>query len=89
MDEKAWEDATVATQFNQYFPYDTSAAEVQTEARITYDDNYIYVIGKMYNLGPRGYVVPSLRRDYRGPAFDGFTVVLDTYKNRTNAFVLE
>ena len=87
MDEKAWEEVEVANQFNQYFPYDTSLSIVTTEARMTYDDEFIYVVGVMKNLGPRNYVVPSLRRDYRGPAYDGFTVVLDTYKNKTNAFV--
>lgn len=88
MDEKAWEEAEVADRFNQYFPYDTSEAMIPTEVRITYDDEFIYVIGIMHNNpGPRGYVVPSLRRDYRGPAFDGFTVVLDTYKDKTNGFV--
>ena len=87
MDEPAWQQAEVAGQFNQYFPYDTSQSIVPTEVRMTYDDDYIYILGVMRSLGPRSYVTPSLRRDYRGPAYDGFTVVFDTYKNRTNAFV--
>jgi hypothetical protein len=41
----------------------------------------------MYNLGPRKYVTPSLRRDYRGEANDGVTFVFDTFKDRTNAFM--
>jgi len=35
----------------------------------------------------RKYVTPSLRRDYRGPAIDAFTLVIDTYKDRTNGFL--
>lgn len=87
MNDPTWAAMDVAKDFNQYFPNDTVLATAPTEVRMTYDDNYIYIFAKMYNLGPRSYVVPSLRRDYRGPAFDGFTVVLDTYKDKTNAFV--
>ncbi len=87
MDEKAWEEAEVADHFNQYFPYDSSEAIVATEVRMTYDDDFVYCIAVMHNLGERDYVVPSLRRDFRGEAYDGFTLVLDTYKDKTNAFV--
>jgi hypothetical protein len=87
MDEGAWQEADVANHFHQYFPYDTSEAIAPTEVRMTYDDNFIYVIAIMKSLGPREYVIPSLQRDYRGEAYDGFTVILDTYKDKTNAFV--
>lgn len=87
MDEAVWAEMDVADRFNQYFPYDSSEAVAQTEVRMAYDDDNLYVIAVMHNLGPRKYVVPSLRRDFRGEAFDGFTVVLDTYKDRTNAFL--
>jgi hypothetical protein len=66
MDERAWEEAEVADHFNQYFPYDSSEAIAATEVRMTYDDNYLYCIAILQNLGPRKYVVPSLRRDFRG-----------------------
>lgn len=36
--------------------------------------------------GNRGYVTPSLRRDYRGEANDGVTVVIDPFQDKTNAF---
>ena len=87
MDEPSWQAAEVADRFNQLFPYDTSEAIAATEVRLTYDDEFLYVAAIMHSLGPRDYVTPSLRRDYRGRGYDGFTVVLDTYKDRTNAFV--
>jgi hypothetical protein len=40
----------------------------------------------MHNLGPRKYVTPSLRRDFRGEANDSFVVQLDTYQDKTNSF---
>ncbi len=87
MDEQAWIEADVADDFNQYFPFDTSLATAQTEVRMTYDDPKFVVIGIMHNLGPRDYVVRSLKRDFRGRGYDSFSVVLDTYKDKTNAFV--
>ena len=86
MNETDWQEAEVADQFKQYFPFDSSYSKVPTEVRMTYDDHFIYVFAVMHNLGPREYVTPSLRRDFRGEANDAFTVTMDTYKDRTNAF---
>lgn len=88
MNETDWRQADVAGHFKQLFPFDSSYAQAQTEVRMTYDDRFIYVFATMLNPdGPRKYVTPSLRRDYRGPAIDAFTFLLDTYKDRTNAFL--
>jgi hypothetical protein len=89
LDDADWQTTEVASKFRQYFPYDSSLANAQTEIRLTYDEQFIYVGAKMYNRGsgPRKYVTPSLRRDYRGEANDGVSIVFDTFKDRTNAFV--
>jgi hypothetical protein len=87
MDEADWQNAQVVTNFMQYFPYDTSLANGQTEVRMMYDDDNIYLFAKMYNVGPRTYVTPSLRRDFRGEANDGLTIVFDPFQDRTNGFV--
>lgn len=86
--EEAWFAADSAYDFMQYFPYDTSLAVSQTVARILYDDQYIYVLGIMQNQAPdRTYITPSLRRDFRGEANDSFSVLFDTFKDRTNGFL--
>jgi len=88
LDEAVWQELDKAEGFHQYFPMDTSKAVAQTEVRLAYDDKFIYVGARMQNLGAtRKYVTPSLRRDFRGEANDGFTVVFDTFLDRTNAFV--
>jgi hypothetical protein len=86
LDENVWQSAALADNFVQYFPSDTSAAIHQTEVRITYEDQYIYIAAKMYRNGSQKYVTPSLRRDFRGPTNDVLAVTFDTYKDRTNAF---
>jgi len=88
MDEADWFEADSAYNWMQYFPYDSSLAVNQTVARVLYDDKYIYVLGVMYNSSPdREYVTPSLRRDFRGSANDSFSVIFDTFKDNTNAFI--
>jgi hypothetical protein len=86
MNEPDWQTAEVADKFKQYFPHDTAFAKAQTEVRLTYDDHFIYLYAVMYNSGPREYVTPSLRRDFRGETNDSFVFSLDTYMDNTNAF---
>jgi hypothetical protein len=86
MSEAVWSEAEVAKDFKQFFPFDSSYAKAQTEVRMTYDDNFIYVFAIMHNLGPRKYITPSLRRDFRGEANDSFVVQFDTYQDKTNSF---
>ncbi len=87
MNEPDWEMAAIANNFWQYFPSDSVRAKADTEVRLTYDENNLYVMAKMKNLGNRSYVTPSLRRDFRGEANDVFSIVLDTYADKNNAFL--
>lgn len=83
--EEAWINADSAYQFTQNFPTDSLLAQGQTVVKILYDETNIYVLGKMYNKpGGRSYVTPSLRRDFRGAANDSFSVIFDTFSDRTN-----
>ena len=84
LDEVDWKNADIATNFWQAQPYDSSRAINQTEARITFDDNYLYISGICYQ--PRKYVVLSLKRDFAGGTTDIFGVNLDTFKDKLNSF---
>jgi Domain of unknown function (DUF5916) len=86
MTEPEWQQAGEAKDFMQFFPSDTSLANAQTSVRIMYDQGFIYVFATLYSLGARKYVTPSLRRDFRGEANDSFTVVFDTFSDRSNAY---
>lgn len=86
MNEPDWSEADVARDFKQYFPFDSSFAKAPTEVRMTYDEHFIYVFAIMHNLGPRTYVTTSLRRDFNGGFIDAFNVIIDTYRDKTNAF---
>jgi hypothetical protein len=85
--DEIWAEADSAYDWMQYFPYDSSLAVNQSVAKVLYDDKNIYILGVMYSdSDDREYVTPSLRRDFRGAANDNFTVILDTFQDRTNAF---
>ncbi|NJL75709.1 MAG: carbohydrate binding family 9 domain-containing protein [Saprospiraceae bacterium] len=87
LSESQWEQAQIATDFWQYFPFDTSISKLNTEMRVMYDEEFIYFGAIMYNIDQeRSYITPSLRRDFRGEANDGITVVIDPFLDNTNAF---
>lgn len=87
LDEPDWNLAKGAFSFHQQFPIDTCLANGQTSVRILFDDDYIFIGAVMYNLpDPRGYVTPSLRRDFRGEANDAVVIVFDPFQDNTNAF---
>lgn len=85
IDEVVWESAQIAQQFFLEKPYDTSYATAQTEVRVLFDDQFIYVAAKAYQ--PRNaYTVSSFKRDYLGGTSDVFTVNIDTFRDRLNGF---
>ncbi len=86
LDEQSWKDAEVVSDLIQQFPYDTSRSRLRTEFRATYDDQFLYFSAVAYDNTKGGYVVSSLRRDFRGPGLDGVTVILDPFQDVTNGF---
>lgn len=86
LNEQTWQKADIGSDFHQNFPTDTVMAHAKTELRFTYDDKYLYVGAIMHNPGPREYVTPSLRRDFRGGGNDMIVVGFDTFDDNTNAF---
>jgi hypothetical protein len=84
LDESDWQTATPLTNFKQNYPSDTSLAEMQTIARVTFDDQFIYVSGICYQ--PHKYTVQSLRRDYPNSSSDNFFVTLDPFRDKLNGF---
>jgi Domain of unknown function (DUF5916) len=86
IDEESWTAAEVMSELIQQFPNDTSRSKLRTEFRATYDDDFVYFSAMAYDNVKGGYVLSSLRRDFRGPGLDGISVILDTFQDVTNAF---
>ena len=86
MDEAAWLEANVASDFFMVLPMDTSMAKVRTEVRMTYDDQNLYLIATCFHLLPGRYFVESLRRDFVFGKNDNFLLFMDTFDDQTNGF---
>jgi hypothetical protein len=87
LDEQAWLDADVATDFFMVLPMDTSKARLRTEVRMTYDAHHLYLIAVSY-LPPNSkrYFVESLRRDFTFGKNDNFLLFMDPFDDQTNGF---
>ena len=84
IDEADWQSSFTATQFKQNFPFDSSLATMQTIARATFDDQFLYIAAVCYQ--PHKYTVQSLRRDYPNSSSDIFFVTLDPFRDKLNGF---
>jgi hypothetical protein len=86
LDDRAWADAIVASDFVQRAPDAGAPASERTEVRVLYDDHNIYIGARLYDSRPDSIVAPLARRG-QNPYSDWFSVGLDTYHDRQSAFV--
>jgi hypothetical protein len=86
VDEPAWQEAAVATDFFMVLPMDTSAAKVRTDVRMSYDGKHLYLLAVCYHALPGPYYVESLRRDFNFGKNDNFLLFMDPFDDQTNGF---
>ena len=86
LDEAVWSDIPVITDFWQHFPVDSLHTEFQTEIRMIYTDDFLYIAAKCYAPGDE-YITPSLKRDYRAGGNDNITFLFDPFNDGANAYV--
>jgi len=88
VDEAVWEKAQVIDTFIQNEPDDGEPATERTELRVLYDDSALYISFICYDSEPDKIVRRLTRRDRRVPS-DYVQVAIDSYYDRTSAFVFE
>lgn len=86
LDEEAWQRAELVKNFAQYRPYDTIQACGNTEVRMYYTDEMLYISAVCYSSN-NDFIVSSLKRDYGFGSSDNISILLDTYNDRTNSFL--
>ena len=84
-DDPAWQTAQVIDHFLQYQPKKGVEPRFKTEVRVTYDDKYIYILGRMYDPAPDSIVSLLSRRDVR-TASEQLKIVIDSYHDRRTGF---
>jgi len=86
MDEQAWMDAPMSTHFIQAEPFEGEMSTLRTEVRVLFDDDAIYVSGRMWDPDPTQIARQLVRRDDRGPYFDWFGVFIDPNLDRRTGY---
>ena len=85
LDEEAWLEAAVATEFTQYSPNEGDAATQQTEVRILYGDSQIFISAVLRDTEPEQIRRTLGRRDEFNQA-DWFIASIDSYFDRKTAY---
>ena len=85
LDEPAWEKAIPYSTFTQRDPNEGQQASEETEVRVMYDDDSIYIGARLKDSHPKAIKALLGRRD-SDLASDSFTVYLDPYNNKRTGF---
>ncbi len=86
LDEPAWNQAPVATEFVQNEPQVDNPASEETEVRVLYDSENLYFGVYAYDAEPSRIIISDLRKDFSRNNGDSFEVVLDTFQDRRNGY---
>ena len=85
IDDQAWEAATAADGFRQFEPDEGEPASQQTEARVLYGADALFVALRAFDTAPDSIAGQLTRRDQRSYS-DQLSVVIDSYFDRRTAF---
>jgi len=86
LDDEVWSRAEPARGFVQYTPNPGAPASHETEARVAYDDQAVYVAVRMYDPRPDSIVGQLARRD--DDVFsDWVQIAFDSYHDRRTGYV--
>ncbi len=85
LDDPAWQEAPVATGFQQFQPDEGAPATQRTEARVLYGDDALYVAIRAWDTAPDSIQGQLTRRDQDSYS-DWVGVDVDSYFDRRTAF---
>ena len=86
LDEEAWQNAQVGSDFTQRYPDPGLPATMRTEVRVLYDAEAMYVGARMYDPHPDSIAAPLARHDPGDVSSDWIDVIFDSYNDRRTAY---
>jgi len=86
LDEPEWKEAKKITSFVQQFPDEGDPAGQQTEVKIMYDKDFLYIGARLHDTTEGPHIISSLRRDYDFADNDAFAVTLGPFNDGQNGF---
>ncbi len=84
--EATWQNAQTYASYTQYFPTDSVLACGKTEILMAYDETTLYIASRCYAPNNE-FTVASLKRDYGFGGSDNISFLIDTYNDKTNAYL--
>ncbi|MBA3272217.1 MAG: carbohydrate binding family 9 domain-containing protein [Acidobacteria bacterium] len=85
--DSAWKSAPVISGFLQEQPDEGQLASENTEVRIVFTRDTLYIGVVCYDRDPSAIIVSDSRRDAGLDETDSFRLIFDTYRDRQNGFV--
>jgi hypothetical protein len=85
LDEPTWREAGIIPVAYEWLPGDNTPAPVETEVRVTYDDDFLYVAFLARDPDPSG-IRAYLRERDSGVTDDHIGILLDTFDDARRAF---
>ena len=85
LDEEDWTSADIAGNWFLNYPVDSAAAPLQTEARLTFNEQFLYVSFVCYDDKTPD-IINSLRRDFDYERNDNVGMNIGPYNDRLNGF---
>jgi hypothetical protein len=89
LDEAFWQRVAPASQFRQQEPQEGAPATEQTEVRVAYDAQHLYIGVLLHDRDPRGVIGRALQRDAGLGSDDRFMFILDTFLDGRSAYFFE
>ena len=87
LDENTWKEVAVGKDFFMITPLDTGKATQCSEARVSFNDEFLFIAMIFFNNSIQGeYVVESLKRDFSFGKNDNFLVAIDPFNNQSTGF---
>ena len=89
LDERDWREAPAAKNFIQSDPHEGEPATFDTEVRILFDDQNLYIGMNAYDDEPDKLIIRDRTRDYNTRSVDSFLITLDTFNDRRNSYMFQ
>src|SRR5947207_6369063 len=89
LDDPIWQQATPIDNFLQREPFEGQASTEKTEVRVLYSKHEVYFGITCFDSDPNRIVATELRRDVSQELDDYFEIVIDSRRDRRNAYVFQ
>jgi len=89
LNDPLWQSATPITEFHQREPYEGQAPTERTEVRIIFTHSEVFFGIICFDSQPGRLIAKQLRRDASQELDDYFEIVIDSNRNRRNAYLFQ